>query len=42
VSGSQLIADTFAGVITCYSSACAGHAPRGASAARAAPGSSAH
>ena len=41
VSGSQAIADTFAGVITCSPTSCAGHVPRVSSAARAARGSSA-
>jgi lysophospholipase L1-like esterase len=40
-SGSQVIADTFAKLITCSPTACAGHAPRASSAARAASGSSA-
>jgi lysophospholipase L1-like esterase len=41
VSGSHVIADTFAGVITCSPTSCAGHAPRASSASRAARGSSA-
>jgi lysophospholipase L1-like esterase len=41
VSGSQVIADTFAKVITCSPTSCAGHVPRASSASRAARGSSA-
>jgi lysophospholipase L1-like esterase len=41
VSGSQVIADTFAEVITCSPTSCAGHAPRASSASRGARDSSA-